>query len=265
MNIEMTNIINWLNVNKLSLNLKKTHFIIFRRRRAKVYIHKDLIVNGVKIDQTNQSKFLGVVIDQNLTFMEHIQYIKGKISRGLGILYKCKHYFDTKTLLTLYHSFIYPYFNYCLSVWGSTFQTYLNPLVILQKKAVRTIYKAKYDDHTKPIFKELKILNFDQLYVYSVQLFMYKYVKNALPNIFDIFFTRNDTVHHHYTRQQLLFRLPLLFTIPACNTIRLRGVHIFNYFSRNIDYNCVFVTYKYILKKHILLNDVTYTTLIVNR
>ena len=132
MNIEIIKILGWLNSNKLSLNLKKTHFIIFRRQRAKLLVQEDLIVNGIKIGMTDQSKFLGVIIDKNLSFMQHIQYIKGKVSKGIGILYKCKRFFDKNTLLTLYYSFIYPYYNYCLPVWGSTYDSYLAPLVVLQ-------------------------------------------------------------------------------------------------------------------------------------
>ena len=120
MNIEMIKVVDWFNINKLSLNLKKTHFIIFRRQRAKLSLNKEMIVDGVKIDMTDQSKFLGVIIDKNLSFMQHIQYIKGKISKGVGILCKCKKFFNAKTMLTLYYSFVYPYFNYCLPVWGGT-------------------------------------------------------------------------------------------------------------------------------------------------
>ena len=258
MNTEMKKVIDWLNINKLSLNLKKTHFIIFRRKRARINVCENLIVNGITISMTDQSKFLGVIIDKHLSFMQHIQHIKSKISKEIGILYKCSRIFDEKTLLTLYYSFVYPYFNYCLPVWGSTYESYLAPLVILQKKAVRLIYGAKRYDHTEPIFQALKLLKLGQLYVYSIQLIMFKFAKNALPNIFDAFFQRNTSVHYHNTRQQLLYRLPLLRTSPACKTVRLRGVHTFNYFSRSLSYDCVYVTYKFNLKNHILTNNINY-------
>ena len=89
---------------------------------------------------------------------------------------------------------------------------------------------------------------------------MFKYAKNALPNIFYTFFTRNDTIHDYFTRHGLKYRIPLVNTNLFRNTIRLRGVHIFNYFSQKLSYNYVFVTYKYHLKKFIHLNDVTYET-----
>ena len=139
----MEKVIEWLNVNKLSLNLKKTHYMIFRKRRANIDVKNKLIINGTDISLVKKTKFLGVYIDQNLLFRDHILYVKGKISTSLGIFYKCQKYFDSETLLMLYNSFIYPHFTYCVSVWGNTYKTYLSPIISLQDRAVRLISRAK--------------------------------------------------------------------------------------------------------------------------
>ena len=76
-----------------------------------------------------KTKFLGVIIDEHLSFGPHIQYIKGKVSRSLGILYKCRKYFNRDTLLTMYYAFVYPYLTYCIPVWGSTLDKLLDPLI----------------------------------------------------------------------------------------------------------------------------------------
>ena len=90
MNTEIVKVVDWLNINKLSLNLNKTHYIIFRRQRARVVLTKDMIIDNVNISISDKSKFLGVVIDQYLSFSDHIQYIRGKVARATGILYKGK-------------------------------------------------------------------------------------------------------------------------------------------------------------------------------
>ena len=133
MNSEIKSVVDWLRVNKLSLNLKKTHYIIFQRPRVHFKVDVELTIDGVKIDMKENTKFLGVIIDNKLSFQQHIKYIKGKVSRGLGILLKCRRFFDQNTLVTLYNSFVYPYLNYCISVWGSTCDTYVDSLVKLQK------------------------------------------------------------------------------------------------------------------------------------
>ena len=65
------------------------------------------------------AKFLGVFIDDRLTWKDHIQYIKLKISRGLGVLCKARKVLNSATLLTLYYTYIYPYISYCIEIWGS--------------------------------------------------------------------------------------------------------------------------------------------------
>ena len=119
--IEMTwleLVVDWLQINRLSLNLNKTHFIVFHRKRAKISLSADLTISNIKIGMAEKTKFLGVMIDQNLPFQSHIMYIKRKVARGISILYKSRPYFSLETLRMLYNAFVYPYFTYCIEVWG---------------------------------------------------------------------------------------------------------------------------------------------------
>ena len=78
MNEEMIKVVDWLKTNKLSLNLKKTHFMIFRKRRGQIALSNNLAIVDVVINRTNHTKFLGVMVDQHLTFESHVRYIKGE-------------------------------------------------------------------------------------------------------------------------------------------------------------------------------------------
>ena len=81
----------------------------------------DILVNVfINIDKVNQFKFLCVIIDSHLSWMDHVQHIRKKISKGMGILYKTKDYLKSDTLLNLYYSFVCPYLIYCIEVWGAT-------------------------------------------------------------------------------------------------------------------------------------------------
>ena len=162
--------------------------MIFRKRGGWVLLDTELRIDGVEIEMVENTKFLGIIIDKCFKFDAHIQFIKGKVSRGIGILNKCKKYFNSSTLLTLYYSFIYPYFNYCNCIWGNTCKTYLIPLINLQKMAMRIIEGAERRAHTENIFTKLNILNMNKLYVYCSQLFLFKYHFHKLPAIFDGFF-----------------------------------------------------------------------------
>ena len=106
-------------------------------------------------------------------------------------------------LKTLYFSFIYPYFTYCKHVWGSSAcDTHLHPLVILQKRCVRIITRSKYMDHTDPLFAKLGLLKIDDINMYVISKFMYKWYHDDLPPIFQNMFIPVRDIHDHSTRQR---------------------------------------------------------------
>ena len=78
----------------------------------------DLLINGSRISEVNETKFLGVIIDNELNWSPHIMYISNKIAKGIGIILKARNVFDNETLFFLYYTFVYPYPNYCIHVWG---------------------------------------------------------------------------------------------------------------------------------------------------
>ena len=183
MNTEITKVTEWLRINKLSLYLKKTHFMVFRKSRRKIELKKDVIIDNVKIDFVTQTKFLGVILDQDLTFKWHVQYTKGEIARDIGILYRAKKYLKESSMKTLYYAFICPYFTYCIT--GATLSTQSSSLWLCYKKrAVRVVCGAQKFDHTYSLFQLSKILPLRNLNVYFAQLFLYKYYRQSLPNIF---------------------------------------------------------------------------------
>ena len=83
--LKLTQISEWLKVNKLSRNTKNTHFIVFTNRNASKPI-LDISIDGHMIDETYHTKFLGVVSDSKLTWKNHISYITGKIAKGIGVI-----------------------------------------------------------------------------------------------------------------------------------------------------------------------------------
>ena len=123
LNDEMPKFIQWLNVIKLCLNIDKTQYMVFSLRKP-IVSNLDVIISDQKIKQSQCVKFLGVLIDYRLSWRDHINNVKNKISKGIGIISKTRKYFDSDTLLTLYYSFVYPYLTYCAEVWGNA--SYIN-------------------------------------------------------------------------------------------------------------------------------------------
>ena len=121
--------------------------------------------------RVNCIKFLGVFIETQPNWTDHIMFIKSKISKRIGTISKAKRVLKSETLLTLYNSFILPYFTFCIEVWGSTFDYLLESLNLLQRKIVRIIACSANTAHTEPLFRRLKILKMSQLYVKNISLF----------------------------------------------------------------------------------------------
>ena len=152
-------------------------------------------------------KYLGVLIDPQLSFKFYIAGLSKKVSRSIGILYKLQHLVTTKTLLNIYYAIIYPFLLYGITIWGSTSNTLLNPLYILQKKFVRI---ATFNDtistdhgplsHTPPLFYQLKILNLFDIYKLQVGKLVYESLNCIGPTPALIKFTRVSEVHLHITR-----------------------------------------------------------------
>ena len=146
---ELTHIVDWLTVNKLSLNIKKIKIFCSKQRILKTTEIPNVIINHIPIERVTYFKFLGVIIDSNLTWSNHINHISNKLSRICGVLSRLKHYVPVLILKRIYNSLFLSHPNYGITAWGFN----LGPRIkTLQKKAIRYISNAKYNSHTTPMF-----------------------------------------------------------------------------------------------------------------
>ena len=162
LNSDLAKLTDWLKANKLSINVSKTHYMVFHRSRRKLD-KEDNLLDNTTIKQVTFIKFLGIIIDDKLKWIHHISYIKNKISKGMGIILKARKVLKRKVLLQLYHSFVIPYLIYCVEIWGNASDIHLHQLSTTQKKFVRIITFSSYSSHTKINFNQLNILPFKHL------------------------------------------------------------------------------------------------------
>ena len=254
-NSEMIKVFQWIETNKLSLNIKKTQFMLFHGKRIVDHV-PNIVINGIAISSTKSIKFLGVMVDDKLSWKTHIDYISNKVSKSIGVLYKLHNYLDCKTLRGLYFSFIYPYLTYCNEVWGLSYSSYRNRLFLLQKRAVRIICHSPCKrTHTDPLFKDLGLLKLHNINIYLVQLFMFRYNSHKLPPIFDNMFSKNSDVHNYNTRQSSLLHVPLPKTNLTKMSVAYAGVIKWNVYLQCINPYCSLDIYKKRLKSYLLGNQ----------
>ena len=139
MNTELCTISRWFKVNKLSLNINKTNYMIFGRSTKLFSETHKIIIDSTEINRVKETKFLGVILDAKLKWNAQIKQIESKVSKGIGMMYQSKGRLNQRSLLTLYNSIIFPYLYYCVEVWGNTCSPRLYKLEKLQKQAIRMI------------------------------------------------------------------------------------------------------------------------------
>jgi hypothetical protein len=232
-NKELKKLADWFCSNKLSLNVKKTCYISFGFKNIAPTSITDpelsvIAINSTPISRVESTKFLGVLVDEKLTWRFHINHIATKIACSLGMLSKVKRILPRNNLLTLYYSLIYPHLNYCISIWGNTFQIYLNKLLTLQKRAVRLINCSFFRSHTNPIFIELRILKLPEIYKLSCLIFIYRYLANDLPSICRSLFLLRTYYSSatYYTRNNNQFVTPKYRTSVRGKCIAISGTAI---------------------------------------
>jgi hypothetical protein len=118
LNEQLCKVDQWLCVNKLSLNVEKSNFVIFHPPQKKVNYSISLLINNNILRQENSIKYLGIIMDSNLNWKEHVHELCKKISRGIGILSKLRHFVTKKILTQVYYSIIYPYLTFGVLIWG---------------------------------------------------------------------------------------------------------------------------------------------------
>ena len=137
-------------------------------------------MNNSEIARNESIKFLGVLLDENLSWKTHMKYMENKISKNIGILFKARPFLNEKSLLSLHYSCIN-----CGSVfWGSTYRTNLKKIKSQQKHALRIIFSESKFEHTSELSKSSKFLNVYKLNIFNTAVFMFKIQEKSAPSIF---------------------------------------------------------------------------------
>ena len=257
-NVELEKVTDWLKLNKLSLNINKTKAMLFHTPRKKVNPPK-ILIQGTEVEFVEEFNFLGIILDKHLSWIPHLQHIAKKISKTIGIMNRLKNVVPSQTLLTIYQSLVMPYLNYGILVWGSK----IKDLSKLQKKAVRVITRSKYNAHSQPLLKALKILEVTDLLRLHELKFCYKFEHKTLPAYFQKscfkknrdnheYETRNiddyqyPKIKHEYAKDCLRFQIPVAYNkCPKSvkekfQTHSLKGFTEYakNYYISKYKYEC---------------------------
>ena len=174
----------WFTANKLSINFDKTCYTVFGIGRT----DKDIKINlaGTEIKR--------VLIDEELKWVENIDYIYNKVVKYIGIFYKLLNILPATVLQTIYFAFVHPHILYGIEMYGSASISHLDKLSKLNNKLLRILQRR--DLCTLPVTK---------LYVMQILVFVHKfyYHKETLPEIFANYFPSNNLIHSYKPRNKI--------------------------------------------------------------
>ena len=153
-----------------------------------------------RFERKDDVKYLGVIIDQHLSWKHHINYIALKISRNIGIISLFRHFVPLKTLLSIYNSLISPYISYDLIAWGQASKSHIEKILIPQKRAVCLIYFLPFRTHAISYFAQSNILPITMLYFKLASILMLDITTNSAPQNIRNLFTFTQDIHQYNTR-----------------------------------------------------------------
>ena len=156
-------------------------------------------LNGVNLKPKHVIKYLGITIDEHLTFKTHINIMNSKLKRANNLLGLSRHYLPNNLLKQIYYSQFHSHLAYGCQVWGQT-PASISQTTILQKKAVRLMSFSQRDAPSSPIFKDLQILQLNDLITTNNIIFVHKTLNKMSPSHFDHFFDPHIPDHDHDTR-----------------------------------------------------------------
>ena len=200
MDKELKVLVEWLRANRLSLNVDKTEFIIFRPPRKSLNNRIVLNLDHNKIYESTKIKYLGLLLDSRLSWKFHINELSKKLSRTIGMLYKIRAYSPKPILRSLYFGLFHSHLTYGLPVWGNAEKRLLDKIALLQKKALRAITFADYNAHTCPIMKESKILSLADQTQLQISSLMWDLDHDILPPTLSSYFKKRNLIHQYNTR-----------------------------------------------------------------
>jgi len=160
-------------------------------------------VNGVRIQQIDSIKHLGVIIDNQLSWKPQISSLCWKLSQACGVVCEIGHFVDIKILRLIYFSLFHSHLQYCIIDWGRAYKTVIRPVQVLENLIMKYMTFSDRTSSASNIFKLLKILKVSDLYQLNLEKFMYKYNVDILLSSFDNFFSKLYNIHDYVTRQQV--------------------------------------------------------------
>ena len=220
--LAMQEINNWSLNNLLTVNFKKTYFVQFLTKKQKEVPLQIVTANSLLIN-SNSTKFLGLTIDNMLTWKEHIMDLSSKLNKACFAIRATKTILTWKSLKMVYYSYFHSVMSYGIIFWGTS--PHSNNILRIQKRILRIITNSSKLKSCRQLFKQQQILTVYGQYIYSLLMFVVKSGE---------IFSSNSDIHDRNTRYNLNLHFPTTNLKIVQSGVFYSGVKIFNHLPPSI-------------------------------
>ena len=200
LNNDLSCLSEWLNANRLSLNVDKTKLLIFRSKKSNIN-PSDIKIKlaNTRLKVSSHVKYFGDFLDEHLSWTCH-NNLSTSLSRINSILSKLRHFAPFTSLIAVYYALFYSKLLYGSPTLYLASSPNLNTIKILQKKCIRIINFSPFNTHTNPLFAENKLLKFDDIITYGRHKTVFDFYKGYLPEDLQDLFKFSENIHTDNTR-----------------------------------------------------------------
>ena len=172
-NHDLPQIVQWLKANRISVNASKTEIILFRPKTKTTTKHLNFRISGQKINIVKQTKYLGIYLDEYLTWNFQLNQIKSKLSRSCGLLARLRYFAKTDLLRTVYFAIFDSILRYAILVWGQYRNQTMKEIEKIQEKAIKIMSFKPKNEPSNSLFRNLEIMKFKDILAYNNCIFVH--------------------------------------------------------------------------------------------
>lgn len=247
----LVNLHKWFNVNQLSLNLKKTCFSVYSNKNCDNI--KELEVENHILKRTKIVKYLGMLVDENLTWANHIDQICKKLTKLAYALRSLSGLIDIDMVKQLYFGYVYPHLIYGVELYGTACKKYINQLQFIQNKILKILMCKNRRYSTCKLHQELDLLLVNEIHQFCINVFVFKQQKGKLPGVFKDYFIQNKKVRGRVTRQDSDLHTNFHRTRQGYLTVKHIGAKYWNSLPNSVTDSSSLKLFKRECKKYYLL------------
>ena len=247
----------WLHNNQLTVNASKSAVILVGNIAKFSDVTFTVTLNNVLLPVVNETKLLGIVIDEKRSWKSHLEHVSARVSAKIGLIYRLSRFLPSNQLNLIYTTLVQPIFDYGITLWGACCKTYIDKPQHLQNRCARIVSNVyDYNIPSSTLVKQLKWMNLNQRYRYFVGILMYKcFYRTVPPNITDRYILVQN-LHQYSTRGAVNnnFTLPIPKYEVLKRSLLYNGPIIWNDIPLNVRlYQDIFIIKR--LYKDLILTE----------